>query len=243
MARAPVDTHEDQVDASAVDDPATDAPAQNDDASDDTDDDADHQPVASTSTVASEGIRARRAIMLKQFLPGEGIDWINKNIVAAGKGTQAIMGRVFGICSGYTVKTNTLPDGTPSQSIVLGGAFQTENYMTGELGEGTQLYLPAAYSEKVKAIFDTGAVMDEAGREIRNSVRMVEIDCDIGVEATGKVIPYEWVVVAFREGEEMAVLKKMRASRQRPTFVLKTGQLVIEAVARETQAALPAPTA
>jgi hypothetical protein len=131
------------------------------------------------------------------------------------------MGRVFGICSGYTVKTNTLPDGTPSQSIVLGGAFQTENYMTGELGEGTQLYLPAAYSEKVKAIFDTGAVMDEAGREIRNSVRMVEIDCDIGVEATGK----------------------MRASRQRPTFVLKTGQLVIEAVARETQAALPAPTA
>jgi hypothetical protein len=71
---------------------------------------------------------------------------------------------------------------------------------------------------------------------------MVEIDCDIGVEATGKVIPYEWVVVAFREGEEMAVLKKMRASRQRPAYVLKTGQQVIETVARETQAALPAPS-
>ena len=188
--------------------------------------------------VANEGVRARRAIMLKQFLPGEGIDWINKNIVANGKGTRATFGRVFGICNGYEIKHSTLPDGTPSQSIALKGAFQTENYMTGELGEGTMAFLPAAYGEKVKAIFDANERRDADGKVIGNDIRVVEIDVDVGVEATGKTIPYEWVIVAFREGEEMAVLKKMRQSRARPAFVMQSESLKIEAKSRPAPAPL-----
>lgn len=187
-------------------------------------------------TAEPEGVRARRAIMLKQFLPSEGIDWILKNVVAQGKGTKATLGRVFGICTGYEVRNNTLPDGTPMESIALKGAFNTESYITGELGEGTLAFIPAAYSEKVKAIFDSGERRDGEGVFLGNDVRMIEVDLDIGVEATGKSIPYEWVIIAYREGEEMAVLKKMRQSRARPAFVLQTGAVQIEAKAR------PAPT-
>jgi len=152
---------------------------------------------------ASEGVRARRAFMLKQFIPNP--DWINVNIVAKGKGTQVTVGRVYGTCLGYEDKVNTLPDGSPSQSVALKGIFQAESYLTGELSEFTVAYLPAAYSEKVKAVF----VSDQ-------SIKLVELDCDIGLEATGKTIPYEWVVTAYIEGQEMARLKALRNRRARP---------------------------
>lgn len=162
------------------------------------------EPGQLTSEIASEGVRARRAFMLKHFVPNA--DWINTNIVAKGKGTQAILGRVFGVSTGYEVKTNILPDGKQSESIVLKGTFQAESYLTGEISEATTVYLPLAYSEKVKTVFD----MDP-------TIKIVELDCDVGLEATGKTIPYEWVVIAFREGQAMALLRRLRESRARPT--------------------------
>lgn len=179
---------------------------------------------AAPAPAQQQGVRARRAIMLKHFLPGDGIDWINKNVVAQGKGTRATFGRIYGVCTGYEIRTGALPDGTPSQSIALNGDFETENFMTGEIGSGTLAFIPAAYSEKVKAIFDSNAVTNEKGEETGNLVRSVEIDIDVGVEATGKTIPYEWVVIAFKEGAEMAVLKNLRRSRERPAFVLSVGE-------------------
>lgn len=159
-----------------------------------------------TEAPAPGGVRVRRAFMLKQFLPNP--DWINVNIVAKGKGTRAVVGRVFGIATGVERKVNTLPDGTPSESIVLKGTFQADGYVTGETGESSNVYLPMAYAEQVATIFAQG------------EVNTVEIDCDIGIEATGKTIPYEWVVIAFREGEQMDVLKRLRNSRGRPTNLL-----------------------
>lgn len=179
-----------------------------------------------------EGVRQRRGIMPKQFLPGDGVDWIMKNVVAQGKGTRANLGRIFGISTGYEERTNTLPDGKVVTSIALKGAFQTEGYLTGELGEGTLAFLPAAYSEKVKAIFDANAIRDQEGNVVGNNVRMVEVDVDVGVEATGKGIPYEWVITAFREGEEMATLRKMRQSRKRPAYVLQTSAAAVPAIPR-----------
>ena len=53
---------------------------------------------APASVASSEGVRARRAFMLKHLIPHQ--DWINTNIVAKGKGTKALIGRVFGVCMG-----------------------------------------------------------------------------------------------------------------------------------------------
>jgi hypothetical protein len=158
-------------------------------------------------SVTTEGVRARRAFMLKQLIPDQ--DWIMKNVVANGKGTRATIGRVWGIANGCTDKVNTLPDGSPSSSIVLQGAFNTESYITGELSEASNAYLPMAYAEKLKALFAAD-----------KSIQVIEVDCDVGIEATGKTIPYEWVITAFREGEEMAVLKRIRGARQKPKNLL-----------------------
>jgi hypothetical protein len=142
---------------------------------------------------------------LKQFVPNP--DWINVNVVAGGKGTRAVLGRIYGVATGFERKSNTLPDGSISASIFVKGMFQSEGYVTGELSEASGVYFPMAYAEKIAACFDMG-------------VKTVEVDCDIGLEATGKTIPYEWVVVAFREGQEMDVLKRIRGTRARPTALL-----------------------
>lgn len=152
---------------------------------------------------ATEGKRARRVIVMKQFIPDA--DWINVNIVAKGKGTQVLVGRVFGVCTGYEDKENTLPNGEKSKQIVLRGSFEAESYVSGEVTDGTGIYLPMAYAEKVKALY---AMMPD--------LKTVEIDCDIGLEATGKTIPYEWVVIAYREGEASDVMKRLKSSRARP---------------------------
>jgi hypothetical protein len=159
---------------------------------------------AAPGTVETDGTRARRALMLKQFIPNP--DWINKNIVAGGKGTQMAVGRIWGVATSIGRKQNTLPDGKIVDSIVVNGIFQAESYLTGELSEASSVYFPMAYAEKIAALFASV-----------EGLKVVEVDCDVGLEATGKTIPYEWVIIAFREGEEMAVLKRIKGTRGRPT--------------------------
>lgn len=178
-----------------------------------------------TGSVETEGVRARRAIMLKQFLPDP--DWINKNVVAGGKGTRATIGRIYGIATGFERKNNTLPDGSISESIFVKGMFQSEGFLTGELGEASGVYFPMAYAEKIAACFGMG-------------VKTVEVDCDIGLEATGKTIPYEWVVIAFREGQEMDVLRSIRGTRARPANLLVSGDGKPRGLSAPAQKALPA---
>lgn len=159
--------------------------------------------VTEETTGTAVGTRARRALMLRHFIPNP--DWINQNVVAKGKGTQVTLGRIFGVCTGWEAKQNTLPDGKVVDSIVAKGTFQSESYLTGEVGDASLVFFPMAYAEKIKAVFESDA-----------SIKVLEVDCDVGLEATGKTIPYEWVVVAYREGEDMGVMKRIKASRGRP---------------------------
>lgn len=158
------------------------------------------------ATMAPQGSRARKAFMPKHLVPDP--DWINKNIVVNGKGTRATLGRVFGVAMDYKVKVNQLPNGQTAESTCLQGKFQIESFMTGELSDAVEIYLPDAYSMQVRAMM----AADE-------TIKVVEVDVDVGVEATGKTIPYEWVITAYRNGDEMAVLKRLRESRRRPEGV------------------------
>lgn len=155
---------------------------------------------------ASVGVRARRAIMLKEFIPNS--DFIAKEVVGKGKGTQVMLGRVLGFVTGTAEKENTLPNGDKAKSIVCNGQFETENYLTGEVSAASSVYFPSAFSEAIKAMF----AADEA-------LKVVEVDTDIGLEATGKAIPYTWMVVNHIQGEAQTPLKKLRASRGRPDNV------------------------
>ena len=159
--------------------------------------------VEAESTTAEAGMRVRKSFMLRQFIPSP--DWINVNVVAKGKGTRVTIGRVFGVAESAEEKENVLPDGSTSKSTVLKGVFNSESYLDGEIGQSTSAYLPEAYAGKIRTMFAAD-----------KNLKLVELDCDIGLESTGKTIPYEWVVVAYREGAEMAVLKRIANSRGRP---------------------------
>lgn len=158
-------------------------------------------------SVETEGVRARRGLMMKQMIPD--IDWIMKNVVGGGKGTRATIGRIYGVVTNTQRRAGTLPDGTPSETIACGGVLNMESYVTGELSQGSNCFFPMAYAEKIEALLRADP-----------TIKVIEVDCDIGLEATGKAIPYEWVITAFREGEEMAVLKRIKGTRPRPDNIL-----------------------
>jgi hypothetical protein len=158
---------------------------------------------AAPVAVASQGVRARRAIMMKEFIPHA--DFIAKEVVGGGKGTQRMLGRVFGFVTGVSEKHGKLPNGDPSVSIVCNGQFEMENYLTGEISSASSVYFPSSFSENIKVMFATDA-----------DLKVVEVDTDIGVEATGKTIPYTWVVVNHIEGEAVTPLKLLRNKRGRP---------------------------
>lgn len=154
----------------------------------------------------SKGVRARRAIMLKEFIPNA--DFIAKEVVGKGKGTIVMLGRVLGFVTSTADKENTLPNGEKSASVVCSGQFETENYMTGEISAASSVYFPSSFSEAIKAMFAADP-----------ELKVVEVDTDIGLEATGKTIPYTWVVVNHIQGEAQTPLKKLRSSRGRPSNV------------------------
>lgn len=150
---------------------------------------------------SDEGVRARRAFMLKNLLPDQ--NWIAGNVQTQPVGFQVIIGRVWGRCRRTERKTNEY-QGKMLESIALFGEFEYESNVTDQIGSTTVAYLPMQYAEKVAAAFS-----DQPG------LKSVLVDCDIGLEKTAKPPPinYEWVVVAFREGEEMGLLRALRNSR------------------------------
>lgn len=158
---------------------------------------------AAVQDSGADGIRTRRAFMLKQLLPGDGQDWINKNVAAKGKGHRVLAGRVFGIIMGCESKANTLPDGKVINSIVLFGQFEYECLLKTERGSASSVYLPMAYAQQVAAAFAADA-----------TIKALEMDIDIGIEATGKTIAFEWLVINHI-GEQLGLLQRLR-SRRRP---------------------------
>jgi hypothetical protein len=176
--------------------------------------------VSSVAPDAGRGVRSVRAFQMKSFLPNA--DWINRNVVAQGKGTQVLIGRIYGIVTGVSEKQNVLPNGELATSIVTQGLMESESYLTGEMAEANGAFLPGAISDKFKAMF----AADE-------HLRSIEIDLDIGVEATGKSIPYTWVVIQHVEGEKLEPLKRLRKGRGRP---VEAAQLVASAVPKQLTA-------
>lgn len=113
----------------------------------------------------------------------------------------------------------TFPDGKQSAMIALMGDFEMVNYGTGEVTRATSVYLPPAYALLVHGMFP----QDKEAAKLPGALRTVEIDVEIGIEATGKTIPYEWVAIAYREGKAMDVLRRLRNSRPVPKKLLLTG--------------------
>jgi hypothetical protein len=143
-----------------------------------------------------EGVRVDQALTMPLLLPvarAEAIDWIMRNVVGRGRGTHVKVGRIYGIAVRATTK-ETEHQGKKLASIMLTGTFGMESALSGHTYEHADLYLPNGYARQIEAALALGA-------------EKVEFDVDVGIEATGRTIPYAWTVIAY-----------LRASNASPAF-------------------------
>lgn len=158
--------------------------------------DSDHAEVG-------EGTTIRRAFTMKNFLPATGyLDWIMKNVVGKGSGHHELVGRVYGMVYEAEKRTTRWKDKGEEKdiaSIALSGDLQAQA-KDGRTTTFDILFLPMAFATRIE-------------RALRNGAHQVEIDVDIGIEATGKVIPYEWTVTSYLSGRAERALRNMANSR------------------------------
>lgn len=134
-------------------------------------------------------VRARRVITTRDFLPGRDPQWAIANVAARPRGFQMLLGHLFGYATGFERQTNEVKGAggvKTLESVLLKGNFEA-TVVDPETGEITEIinagnaYLPLAYAEPIGAAFVAGAAR-------------IILDLSLGLEATGKMIPYEWVV-------------------------------------------------
>lgn len=150
-----------------------------------------------------EGRRVRLVITTKDFLPGGDTDWPRQHIAPAPRGTRAILGNLAGQVLRTERRTTPYKDKV-LESVWLHGNFEAMLRGTGEIISAPAAILPRAFGtmiENALADCEPGEKMD------------LRIDCDIGLEATGRSIPYEWIVIYYHEGKAQKAMREIRSRR------------------------------
>jgi hypothetical protein len=142
-------------------------------------------------------------------------EWINKHVVAKGRGTEVYIARIFGVARMAEAKTKEY-EGKTLESVCLTGMFEAQNFTSGKVIRSRNLYLPNMYAKQVLAS------LSDAGADSR-----APLDLLLGVRATGKTIPYAWTVTSFvddRMGQELEAMRRHQhpmlvALRQQPSLL------------------------
>jgi hypothetical protein len=150
--------------------------------------------------------RLRRLITTADFLPGRSKEWAIQNVASRPRGTYIPLGLLDGMVNAIERKayTATPTGGGPTralESIWLKGSFEATIAATGEIIRAPNCILPLALGEMIEASF-------------RQGNERASLDCEIGLEATGRMIPYEWVVISYVSGEAASASRARRQKKQ-----------------------------
>lgn len=165
------------------------------------------------------GQRIRRVITTRDFLPGGDIEWPRRNVAPAERGTRFILGTLRGSVISTERKRTMYQRGTEAakelESVWLNGDFEAVLRGTGEVISAPTAILPKAFGYIIESAL---AGLDPADKA------ELKIDCDIGLESTARTIPYEWVVIYYREGKAQKAMREIRA-RSDARLARQTGPL------------------
>lgn len=168
-----------------------------------------------------EGVRLDNVITPRTFISKDDID------VALGgkpKGSTITIGHVAGYVRHSERREGMLPDGkTKVESIWLRGHFEATVYSTGEVRTAAWCILPRVMGEAIE-----GALQD--------GVDTAVLDIELGVEKTGRNIPYAYTVTSYMENKAQAAISTIRMRHQKRLAAKGQAQL-----AKSQTAALPAP--
>lgn len=141
-------------------------------------------------------VRERRALSLKSFLPS---DEIRKALIAKGKGHKEIVARVWGIATGIEEKVQTLNTGETVTSLAITGVLSARLSGSAQKQETSLVYLNNGFASAIAKQLET--------------VRAIELDCDIVLEATGVNPPVAWIVTNRIEASKADTLHRLEKSR------------------------------
>jgi hypothetical protein len=148
-----------------------------------------------------QGQRVGRIITTKDYLDGR-----DANSIIAGDrpGTRIILGRLRGVVNS-TERKKTVYKDKELESVWLNGEFEAVLIETGEVKAAPTAILPKAFGITIENAL-AGLTPEEKAE--------LTIECDIGLEATGRPIPYEWVVIYYREGRAQKAMREVRARQE-----------------------------
>lgn len=155
---------------------------------------------AAALTADDKGQRVGRILTMKDWANGR-----DPNAIIAGSppGTRILLGSLRGVVNATERSTHTYKD-KPLESVWLNGEFEAVIAETGEVKSAPTVIPPKAFGITVETAI--------AGlkREPADDAQLT-IDCDIGLEATGRTIQYEWIVIYYREGKAQKAMRDVTA--------------------------------
>jgi hypothetical protein len=154
----------------------------------------------------AQGLRARKVIVPKDLVPGRDQAWIIQNVATQPKGSYVPLGYMSGYI--FAVERRfTEWQGKRLESVWMQGMFEAESSITGEVLSAGFAILPSSFGEMIAGAF---ALAEKQGAHNLQA----KLDVEIGLEATGRSIPYEWVVYSYEETPAQKAVKAIKAQRQ-----------------------------
>jgi hypothetical protein len=144
--------------------------------------------------------RVQTLITTRDFVPGGDTAWLVQNVASKPRGTIVMLGQLAGVVHRIEQHKSDYK-GKTLDSVWLFGAFEARIAETGEIKSSVCAILPNAFGRMIEEAFRQGA--DRA-----------HLDIDIGVEATGRAIPYEWAIWSHMGGETQRALKALRSRQE-----------------------------
>jgi hypothetical protein len=155
------------------------------------------------------GQRVGRILTPKDLLPASDPQFTARLGIEP-PGTLVILGSLIGVVNSTERKT-TQWQGKDLESVWLNGEFEMVKRQTGEVKAAPTAILPKAFGITIETAL--AGLKGNFNGEGHDAAQLT-IDCDIGLESTGRPIPYEWVVIYYREGKAQKAMRDARARRE-----------------------------
>jgi hypothetical protein len=150
---------------------------------------------------ADQGLRVRRILTGRDFLPGRDAVATQQLMAPKAVGAYHPLGYVAGRVTGIERHENDY-QGKTLQSVWGNGFFQASVAETGEILTAVTFISPgSAFGLLVEQAFAAGA-------------ETVELDLEIGLERTSRPTIYEWVVTSYATGAGQRLVKPIVERQQ-----------------------------
>jgi hypothetical protein len=150
-----------------------------------------------------QGLRIETFISPRTFVTQE---WCLKNVASQDRGYHVAIGTIAGYATASERRDSAMPvkpgDKPMPPSVWIKGEFEATVHETGEVKSARWLILPRAAGDLIEQAFESGA-------------ERAYLDLELGVQATGRSIPYAYTVTAYgsRDSEGRRVVRAIRAKQ------------------------------